>query len=320
MLPGHLEQLDPLSRLAVKHGSDKFGAHLYTPHYHEILRHLRDQPIRLLEIGIGGYDARHAGGSSLRMWADYFPTATIVGLDYHAKEFDLPERISLEQGSQDEKAVLDRLVDRYGAFDVIVDDGSHEPAHILFSFRNLYPRMAKAGIYIVEDTQLSFRLETGGNNAGHDTIFDLGHKLGLAMHCLEGHYTDDEELYRLGRMTSSITTLRNAMVFKRGSNTYPSNLGLDMSSDEVRHVYQQIERAALAGPAPRSALSRIDMNIWGRRHDEAEALAIAAARSYPNDHELLWDLERMMIWAGRPDAVLLIRQIREGRTVAHVES
>ncbi len=303
--------LDPLSRLAVRHGSDKFGAHLYTPHYHDLLQHLRDRPIRLLEIGIGGYDIEHAGGSSLRMWADYFPHAAIVGLDVHAKSFDRPERVHIEQGSQDDPAVLDRLVARYGAFDVVVDDGSHLPHHILVSFHALFPRMAEDGIYIVEDTQLSFRPEAGGDNEAHGSIFELGHRIALAMHALEGHLAADERIGHLGRITRSITTLRNAMVFRRGSNTYPSNLAFDISSDEVNEIYRRIGREAEASPGPRSVLSLIDMNIWARRADKAESLALTAASDFPSDRELLTELERMMIWAGRQAAADRIRQLRQ---------
>ena len=303
--------LDPLSRFAIRHGSDKFGGHLYTPHYHDVLRHLRDRPIRFLEIGIGGYDMVNAGGSSLRMWADYFPYASIVGLDYFAKSFELAERICIERGSQEDQAVLDRLVEKHGPFDVVVDDGSHQPQHILTSFHALYPRLVADGIYIVEDTQLAFKPEVGGDNEGARTIFELAHRLGLAMHVNEGHQAADERLAGLGRITQSITTLRNAMVFRRGSNLYPSNLAFDMTSSEVDEVYARIASEAQANPAPRAALSRIDMNIWGKRPAEAEALALRSARAYPHDIELLTELERMMIWAGRPAAVAIIRAMRE---------
>jgi hypothetical protein len=314
-MPPQGRPLDPLTRLAIRHGSDKFGAHLYTPHYHQILAHLRDRPIRLLEIGIGGYDSEQAGGSSLRMWADYFPVASIVGLDLEKKSFAMPARVIIEQGSQADRSTLAGIAQRHGPFDVIIDDGSHMPAHILTSFDELYPTMTADGIYIVEDTQLSFRPEVGGGNEAPNTIFQLGHQLALAMHEKEGHRTGNERMAIFGRMTQSVTTLRNAMVFHRGSNTYPSNLAFDMDDGEVRDIFVQIAQEADANPAPRAALSRIDMLIWGREPDRAQALALRAAETNPHDRDLLAELARMMDWAHRPAASATIRAMRQASPV-----
>ena len=74
---------DDLTRLATKHGTDKWGSHWYARHYHRHLQHLRSQTFAMLEIGIGGYTHMDHGGASLRMWKEYFPHATIVGLDIH---------------------------------------------------------------------------------------------------------------------------------------------------------------------------------------------------------------------------------------------
>ena len=302
--------LDPLSRLAIRHGSDKFGGHLYTPLYHELLEGWRERPLRFLEIGIGGYDSEEAGGSSLRMWADYFPCATIVGLDYYRKRFDHADRIKIEQGSQDDPAVLDRLQDRYGPFDVIVDDGSHAPLHILASFRHLYPLMAPDGLYIVEDTNIAFRPGSGGDNEGSNSIFALAHAVSLAMHVNEGHAAPNEDVARLGRITTSITVARNVFAFRRGVNEYPSNLGFDLDQAGVRAVTEAIAREAEDNPAPRNALSRIDMAIWGGNRDLAASLAVASAERWPCDRGLLIELERMMRWAGQGAAFDRIAAMR----------
>ena len=62
-----------MTALATIYWSDKAGRHKYTSHYERHLRHLRRRPIRLLEMGIGGYDSPTWGGASLRTWRDYFP-------------------------------------------------------------------------------------------------------------------------------------------------------------------------------------------------------------------------------------------------------
>ena len=57
--------IDPLSRLAILHGTDKFGYHDYTPNYFSLLEGWRMQPLRMLEIGVGGYGFEDRGGGSL---------------------------------------------------------------------------------------------------------------------------------------------------------------------------------------------------------------------------------------------------------------
>src|SRR5215203_706034 len=64
-----------LCDLAEKYGTDKGpSGHNYTPYYEEYLQHRRFRALTLLELGVWK-------GASLRMWRDYFPSATIVGID-----------------------------------------------------------------------------------------------------------------------------------------------------------------------------------------------------------------------------------------------
>ena len=62
--------IDPLSRLAILYGTDKFGYHDYTPNYHELLSARRGQRLSMLEIGVGGYGDEKRGGESLEALAD----------------------------------------------------------------------------------------------------------------------------------------------------------------------------------------------------------------------------------------------------------
>ncbi|MFT5639386.1 MAG: cephalosporin hydroxylase, partial [Paracoccaceae bacterium] len=129
-----MSQIDPLSRLAVLNGTDKFGYHDYTPNYHRLLHHLRDKPIRLLEIGVGGYGDEDRGGESLAVWRDYFPNAKIiVGIDIQRKTMDLGPRVEILQGSQVDPEFLEQVQKDHGPFDVIIDDGSHRTEHVIES-------------------------------------------------------------------------------------------------------------------------------------------------------------------------------------------
>lgn len=294
--PAHL---DPLTRLAIRFGTDKFGGHLYTPVYHHLLGHLRDQPLKILEIGVGGYNDPNCGGASLRMWAEYFPNAQVTGLDFFEKTIDLPPRVRIERGSQDDTALLLRLNAEYGPFDLVIDDGSHRPEHMIASFMTLYPLLSPDGLYLIEDTQTCFMERFGGNPAGQGTIYLLAYLLSLQMHREEGYVPgfNEIDLSRLAEITFSVTYLRNIICLKRGDNTYPSNITLDLETPSVQRIFQAIEREAAQNPAPRNVLSRIDMQNNAKQFSAAAALAQTAMRDYPSDlplmHELLFMMKRM---------------------------
>lgn len=172
-----------LAEIARAHGTDKEGVHHYAAAYSRHLEHLRDMPIRLLEIGIGGYADPTSGGESLRMWKEYFPHAQIVGLDIYDKTALAADRIAIVQGDQSDPDVLDGLAARYGPFDVIVDDGSHLSTHVIASFRGLYRHLADGGIYAIEDLQTSYWERYGGSSEvdrqGTSMTFLLGLVNGL---------------------------------------------------------------------------------------------------------------------------------------------
>jgi cephalosporin hydroxylase len=153
-----------LTQLAAHFGTDKWGAHRYAQHYQRHFDHLRTRPVRVLEIGIGGYSRAKQGGASLRMWKHFFPQGQIVGLDIHDKSFVEEHRIRAYQGDQTDPELLHRIVAESGPFDIIIDDGSHRPHHIIPTFGILFPLLADDGIYVVEDTQTSYWPEFGGSD------------------------------------------------------------------------------------------------------------------------------------------------------------
>lgn len=155
--------IDPLSRLAIQHGTDKYGYHDYTPNYFDLFQHIADKPIKLLEIGVGGYGSEDRGGESLATWRDFFTNAQIIGIDIQKKALDLGDRVHILQGSQVDPDFLKELVQDYGPFDIIIDDGSHRNEHVVDSFHILFPTLNPGGIYVVEDTQTAFMPRFGGS-------------------------------------------------------------------------------------------------------------------------------------------------------------
>lgn len=94
-------------------------------------------------------------GASVRTWADYFPNAQIIGVDIQERcRVYAGGRIVIEIGSQADAAFLEQLVRRYPPT-IVIEDGSHQPAHQVFTFEHLYPAVALGGCYVVEDVHLN---------------------------------------------------------------------------------------------------------------------------------------------------------------------
>ena len=154
-----------LDLLAALYGTDKFGEHEYTPVYHELMHASRRKPVRLLEIGVGGY-AGALGGESLRMWESYFPRGRITGIDLYDKTALSAGRVRVFQCSQVDASKLAELATARGPFDFIIDDGSHLNAHQIETFGILWPHLRDGGTYIVEDVQTSYWPAYGGGPLG----------------------------------------------------------------------------------------------------------------------------------------------------------
>ena len=134
-----------LCLLAEKYGCDKTPAifHHYTPFYDQLFW---DMPVRrVLEVGI-------LHGASLRMWRDYFPAAQIFGLEINPDVLFQEERIWTAECDATIEEQSRRLAGDFGGdFDLIIEDGSHEPFDQLRVFSNLFPFLAPTGLYVIED-------------------------------------------------------------------------------------------------------------------------------------------------------------------------
>lgn len=222
-----MEPGNELDRLALRHGSDKFGSHYYTTHYDSCFASLRDRPLHLLEIGIGGYDDPKAGGASLRMWKDYFPAAQIYGLDWYAKPGVAEERIRTYQGSQTDPVAMARILadTPEQIFDIIIDDGSHRSEHVITTFLMMFQYVKPGGWYVVEDVQTSYWSDHGGNSQ------DLNAPMistSFFKQFIDG--LNWREIHRPGYTPTifdqTITSLRfyhNMIFVEKGSNMTPSN-------------------------------------------------------------------------------------------------
>ena len=130
------------------------------------------------------------------------------------------------------------------------------------------------------------------------------------MHHQEGYIPQPEDAWLLPmeKITASITILRNLAVLRRGDNGYPTVLEMDFSRPDVGAVYRLLEEQATINPTTGNYLTRIDMNIWGKRTDLAAQLAMQGAARFAHDIPFLTELARLMLWAARPVEVEFLRQ------------
>lgn len=169
-----MPDMTPLDELARFYETDKGGYHLrygggdsdtchaYCYHYHAMFKDKRETVSNVLEIGTNR-------GCSLKMWADYFPNARIIGIDsdqacMKGGSWSLltaaDTRIFTIAADQNNAESLTKGLWSHSigpsAFDVIIDDGSHERPHQRVSLEVLLPYLVPGGIYVVEDLGLKF--------------------------------------------------------------------------------------------------------------------------------------------------------------------
>ncbi|ONI91986.1 hypothetical protein ALI144C_00210 [Actinosynnema sp. ALI-1.44] len=207
-----------LATLALKFGSDKWGGHWYTPHYERHFGPYRDRAVRVLEIGIGGYQSAALGGASLRMWKHFFRRGLIYGLDIADKSDHDEPRVRTIRGDQSDVSFLIGLNDRYGPFDIVIDDGSHLSAHVIASFTTLFPLLRHGGLYVIEDLETSYwPTWNGGRTSLNDTTTSVGF-LKTLVDGLHHQEITEPDLTEFGRDVTGVHFYHNMAVLEKGAN------------------------------------------------------------------------------------------------------
>ncbi|MCE7028486.1 class I SAM-dependent methyltransferase [Jiella sp. CBK1P-4] len=181
-------------------------------HYFDIYERYFDQfrgrAPTILEIGI-------FGGGSLAMWRDYFGAdATILGLDIKPeteKVAGAANRVYI--GSQDDPALLDRVLAENPSIDIVIDDGSHVMRHMIATFEHLYPRISPNGVYLVEDTHTCYMSKFDGGLRREGSWMEF---VKDRLDDLHATYTNGElKVSAFTRSTKSISIYDSIAVFEK---------------------------------------------------------------------------------------------------------
>ena len=146
--------MESVTTIFNRHDTDKnVSWHNFSRQYDSLLKPYRERPcLNYLEIGV------HKG-ASLRAMREVFPSARyIVGVDISpdSKIYeDISNGIYIETGDATVQDTIDNITQKYGRFDIILDDGGHYNTEVISTFELLFPLLKEDGVYIVEDTVCS---------------------------------------------------------------------------------------------------------------------------------------------------------------------
>lgn len=133
-----------LSSILSMTSSDKQSLHGYGDIYGPIFEHLRERPVRFLEIGI-------LGGDGLVAFSKFFshPGSKFVGCDIHDRRFvSNDSRITTIYGDASQAMFLSKLP---GPFTICLEDASHMASMQITVFEAVWPMIEPGGFYCCED-------------------------------------------------------------------------------------------------------------------------------------------------------------------------
>jgi hypothetical protein len=160
-----------LCAIMAQAGSDKGcpdnkGHHTYTLLYHALFNPVRDQAIRVFELGLGtnnisipsNMGINGIPGASLRGWREFFPKGQIFGADIDKDILFKEDRIETFYCDQLSKQSIHELWSQPSLndnFDIIIIDGLHTfEADCNFVDHSIH-KLKKGGILVVEDIYYS---------------------------------------------------------------------------------------------------------------------------------------------------------------------
>lgn len=135
-----------LHEIGMETGTDKAIYHGFTHVYDNIFSPIRNENLKLLEVGI-------ASGASVKMWEEYFPNAKIYAadiFDYKYLDNEKTKTFIMNQEVEEDLMKVDN------DFDIIIDDGGHTMKQQQNSLKILFTQKLKSGgYYILEDLHTS---------------------------------------------------------------------------------------------------------------------------------------------------------------------
>jgi hypothetical protein len=181
----------------------------YFPIYEQHFARFVNRTTTFIEIGV-------SAGGSLQLWKRYLgPFAQIVGVDINPMcKLVEEDQIAVRIGDQSDPKFLQQIIDEFGTPDVVLDDGSHVMSHVAATFKFLYPRMAKNGVYMVEDLHTAYWEEFEGGLGREGTFIEQAKKLIDELNA--DHARGAVPVSEFTRATMSMHFYDSVVAFERG--------------------------------------------------------------------------------------------------------
>ena len=137
-----------LHDIGMKYQTDKAFYHRYMDFYEQFFAPIKNDVKKVIEIGV-------YVGSSIQTWLEYFPNATIYGIDCDPR----PEVLQHERFVFITKDALKE--DVYSMFsdddiDIVIDDGSHYMSQQQDALKYYWTKIKPNGYFVMEDLHTSF--------------------------------------------------------------------------------------------------------------------------------------------------------------------
>ena len=144
-----------LSRIGRRTGTDKATFHGFANVYERFFHDRRLNPLKLFEVGI-------QTGASLKMWEEYFPYASIYGVDLTLSEIShkFSERTQVGVADQMSVPMMTAVFKKFGleykSLDICIDDGGHRMSQQNRTIGICWPYLKPGGTYVLEDVHTAF--------------------------------------------------------------------------------------------------------------------------------------------------------------------
>ena len=155
-----INQINPSSKYSTLFHEEKMGCLKWSDYstiYDELFQNFQNREnLRILEIGV------FEGGSQSILKKYFHASSIIFGIDINPNCLNLDTGTNIRIGDATDKNFLTEIVGEMGGIDLVIDDGSHLSSHQKKTFEILFPQLSEGGLYIVEDLEHSYLLESKG--------------------------------------------------------------------------------------------------------------------------------------------------------------
>lgn len=152
--------------------------HKYGPMYDLVFSSIafkQQRKLNVLEIGV-------STGISLQIWSSLPYINNVVGVDIIDPIIELPSNVTFYNQDAYTNDCIKMLHDKYGLFDIIIDDGPHSWESQNFFLHNYFQLLQPNGVLLCEDMHSSYMHE----------LIKLRDSLHVCIFDLRSNYTEDD--------------------------------------------------------------------------------------------------------------------------------